>query len=70
MVRIYLVRSKTMILEVEDGVFGFSVDKVPIWNFDGSSTEQAIGLDSEVYIKPVYMVRYPFRRDRDSWLDI
>jgi len=57
-----------MILEVEDGVFGFSVDKVPIWNFDGSSTEQAVGLDSEVYIKPVYMVRDPFRRDRDSWL--
>ena len=24
--------------------------------------------DSEVYIKPVYMVRDPFRREKDSWL--
>ena len=35
---------------------------IPIWNYDGSSTEQASGHDSEVYIKPVYMVRDPFRR--------
>ena len=36
------------------------------WNFDGSSTEQADGHDSEVYIKPVRMCRDPFRKDMDN----
>ena len=34
-----------------------------IWNFDGSSTGQALGGDSEVYIKPVYYIKDPFRRN-------
>lgn len=34
---------------------------IPIWNFDGSSTEQAVGRDSEVYIKPVKLYKDPFR---------
>ena len=29
-----------------------TVDKLPEWNYDGSSTEQAQGSDSEVIIKP------------------
>ena len=28
-----------------------------MWNYDGSSTEQADGSDSEVYIKPVSMYK-------------
>lgn len=36
------------------------------WNYDGSSTEQAIGTDSEVYIKPVRICRDPFRRDLEN----
>ena len=35
-----------------------------IWNYDGSSTEQANGYDSEVYIKPVRICRDPFRNTR------
>lgn len=38
-----------------------SVADLPIWNFDGSSTEQAPGHDSEVYLKPAAMYRDPFR---------
>ena len=34
---------------------------VPIWNYDGSSTKQAEGRDSEIILKPVYAVRDPFR---------
>ena len=61
-------RSKTRILN-DDGSAGvFCIERLPVWNFDGSSTGQADGEDSEVYIKPVYMVRDPFRRDKDSWL--
>lgn len=33
----------------------------PIWNFDGSSTEQAPGNNSEVYLKPVCVFPDPWR---------
>ena len=36
------------------------------WNFDGSSTEQANGNDSEVYIKPVRMYKDPFRKNLEN----
>ena len=39
-----------------------SVEQLPIWNYDGSSTGQAPGKDSEVYLKPVAMYPDPFRR--------
>ena len=38
-----------------------SCDELPIWNFDGSSTGQAPGHDSEVLLKPVCIVPDPFR---------
>jgi len=38
-----------------------SVDELPIWNFDGSSTGQAPGDDSEVLLKPVRVYSDPFR---------
>ncbi len=37
------------------------VSELPVWNFDGSSTGQAPGHDSEVLLKPVRMVPDPFR---------
>jgi glutamine synthetase len=51
------VRSKTKTVDRKPA----SVDDLPIWNFDGSSTEQAPGHDSEVLLKPVRMVPDPFR---------
>jgi len=38
-----------------------SVADLPIWNFDGSSTMQAPGSDSEVLLKPAAMYADPFR---------
>eukprot|EP00210_Caulerpa_lentillifera_P001456 g1397.t1 len=38
-----------------------NVSDLPVWNFDGSSTGQAPGHDSEVYLKPAAMFRDPFR---------
>lgn len=38
-----------------------SIKDLPIWNFDGSSTEQAIGTNSDVYLHPVAIYRDPFR---------
>jgi len=37
---------------------------LPIWNYDGSSTNQAPGKDSEVYLKPVAYYPDPFRRGK------
>ena len=39
-----------------------SVDQLPEWNFDGSSTNQAPGYDSDIYLKPVAFYPDPFRR--------
>jgi glutamine synthetase len=39
---------------------------LPIWNFDGSSTEQATGENSDVYIKPIAMFDDPFRRGNNK----
>lgn len=36
--------------------------ELPIWNFDGSSTGQAPGNDSEVTLHPVAVYPDPFRR--------
>ena len=38
-----------------------SVDDLSEWNFDGSSTDQAPGDNSDVYIKPVAMFPDPIR---------
>jgi glutamine synthetase len=38
-----------------------SVDELPLWNYDGSSTGQAPGDDSEVYLKPAFMCHDPVR---------
>ncbi|KHJ81222.1 glutamine synthetase, beta-grasp domain protein, partial [Oesophagostomum dentatum] len=37
------------------------ISELPIWNFDGSSTGQAEGADSDVYLKPVAIYPDPFR---------
>jgi len=36
--------------------------ELPVWNFDGSSTGQAEGSNSDVYLYPVAMYNDPFRR--------
>lgn len=38
-----------------------SVKEIPAWNYDGSSTDQATGDHSEVVLKPVKIVKDPFR---------
>ena len=38
------------------------------WNFDGSSTEQAEGHASEVFLRPIKMVKCPFRRTDNAFI--
>ena len=50
------VRSKTMTVDFEPK----EPSELPWWNFDGSSTAQAEGSNSDVYLKPVAIFRDPF----------
>ena len=51
------LRSKTMIRSD----FGGTVDECPMWSFDGSSTLQAEGGDSDCLLKPVFICPDPDR---------
>ncbi|XP_005986705.1 glutamine synthetase [Latimeria chalumnae] len=53
------LRCKTKTLDSEPK----SVQDIPEWNFDGSSTYQAEGSNSDMYLIPVRMFRDPFRQD-------
>ena len=53
------IRYKTKI--VRD--FGSDVEGVPIWGFDGSSTEQADGNSSDCVLKPVRVYPNPLEKD-------
>lgn len=48
-------KTKTLVDTAED------VSNLPEWNYDGSSTNQAQGSDSEIILKPVRMCQDPFR---------
>ena len=51
------LRSKTKTLESKPK----DVSELPIWNYDGSSTYQAEGSNSDTYLHPVKMYPDPFR---------
>jgi glutamine synthetase len=45
-----------------------SADQLPEWNFDGSSTGQAEGHDSDILIRPVALYADPFRRGDNKFV--
>lgn len=55
-------RSKVRVLELEGLDVGIS--KIPVWNYDGSSTDQADGNDSEVMIHPKRTFVNPFYKSK------
>ena len=52
------LRSKTRVLY---DMITTDIDEIPDWNFDGSSTEQAVGEASELIIKPKKIFINPFK---------
>ncbi|MFC1612537.1 glutamine synthetase [Patescibacteria group bacterium] len=54
------LRSKIKVLETIKGLIG-SVEDLPKWNFDGSSTNQAEGNFSDCELRPVCMIHDPIR---------
>jgi len=55
------MRGKTKIVEGDPA--SFSLDDCPMWGFDGSSTEQADGSDSDCMLKPVALFPDSTRRN-------
>ena len=58
------LRSKTKILTFDD--FSGELDRLPVWSFDGSSTQQAEGHSSDCLLKPVNI--YPDVERENGWL--
>ncbi|CAH6421569.1 Glutamine synthetase [uncultured virus] len=57
------VRSKTRVLPGDQIIAkprGIDLADIPDWNYDGSSTNQAHGENSEVFLKPRRLFRSPF----------
>ncbi|KAF5570045.1 glutamine synthetase [Fusarium phyllophilum] len=50
-------RSKSRTLPEKD----YTPEDLPVWNFDGSSTNQAPGENSDVYLRPCAVYPDPFR---------
>ena len=56
------MRCKTKTVESEP----LAPEDLPVWNFDGSSTYQAEGFNSDVYLHPRALFRDPFRRGKNK----
>jgi glutamine synthetase len=52
------LRSKTKIVELDDEP---TLEDLPVWNFDGSSTKQAAGSSSDCFLEPVALFPDPAR---------
>lgn len=58
-------RSKTKVAQFDSCP---KIDGLPLWNYDGSSTGQAVTEKSEVELRPVKMIKDPFRASETSFL--
>jgi glutamine synthetase len=58
-------RSKTKIMNINNEL---KLNMISKWNYDGSSTGQATGTDSEIFLEPVCFFKDPFRQNVDSYL--
>ncbi len=54
-----MMRSKTKV--IDDSKFSENPDDLPVWSYDGSSTQQATGDNSDCLLKPVRMFPDPMR---------
>ena len=53
-------RSKTKVMDID--ITLNILNQLPLWNYDGSSTNQAEGSDSEIFMKPVSIFKDPLRK--------
>lgn len=60
------LRSKNKIINIETE--SINLDYIPEWNFDGSSTNQASGKESDIILKPIRIYNNPFIKFIKSYL--
>ena len=67
------LRSKIKVINSNKSLDELNFNEIKEWDFDGSSTNQANGNDSEIIIKPVKLYNNPFYKERsllvlcDTW---
>ena len=54
------IRSK---IKITEGISNLRLNDIPNWSFDGSSTKQADGVNSDCILKPVRLYKYHTRRN-------
>ena len=59
-------RSKTKILKTDIYLNESNLKNFPLWNYDGSSTGQATTEKSEILLKPVKIIKDPFRKKLET----
>ena len=63
------LRSKTKVFNLKldsDMRINLNINTFPLWNYDGSSTNQAEGSNSEIVLKPVQVYKDPFRQNTNN----
>jgi glutamine synthetase len=60
------LRSKTRVLQCDPNKF--TINDVPDWDYDGSSTNQATTASSEVILKPKALYKNPLRKENVGYL--
>ena len=63
------LRSKTKVCNIENKHNMLDILNYPVWNFDGSSTNQAPSDNSEVKLIPCCVFNDPFRRNNDKTIN-
>ena len=58
------LRSKARVIEIEN-IEKVTLKSFPQWSFDGSSTYQSVGRDSDLYLEPIKFVKDPLRGEGD-----
>lgn len=59
-------KGKTFSFDCEKSVYiTVLIDNIPEWNYDGSSTNQAFGENSEIILKPQVLYKCPFRKENN-----
>ena len=53
------IRSKTKVIDPSELEDGIKVEDLPVWSFDGSSTKQALGDNSDCLLQPVSLIKDP-----------
>lgn len=59
------LRSKTRVISLNKQQKDLNISDFPEWGFDGSSTYQALGNNSDLILQPVNFIRDPLRGDQD-----